>query len=100
MTCRIRFHRKADAPSIPAPRQAYGYEENDDGSLKKQDPPRKDTTLGPAYYAPKVVRTWLKSDNLNLWITCNILTKFVVLFVELHIVISLHHDYSHRKDQY
>ncbi|XP_064618109.1 sperm-tail PG-rich repeat-containing protein 2-like [Liolophura sinensis] len=54
MTCRIRFHRKADAPSIPAPRQAYGYEENSDGSLKKQDPPRKDTSLGPAYYTPKV----------------------------------------------
>jgi len=38
------------APSIPTPGQAYGYEENDDGSLRKQEPPEKDRSIGPAYY--------------------------------------------------
>ncbi|KAK2190263.1 hypothetical protein NP493_85g06019 [Ridgeia piscesae] len=47
---RIRFHRKPVAPSIPTPGQAYGYEENDDGSLRKQEPPEKDRSIGPAYY--------------------------------------------------
>ena len=42
--------RKADAPSIPAQAQAYGYEETEDGQLKKQEPPHKDESIGPAYY--------------------------------------------------
>ena len=50
MTNRIRFHRKPMAPAIPTPGQAYGYEENEDGSLRKQAPPNKDSSLGPAYY--------------------------------------------------
>ena len=50
MTNRIKFHRKPVAPSIPMPGQAYGYEENEDGTLHKQDPPEKDTSLGPAFY--------------------------------------------------
>ena len=50
MTSRIKYHRKADAPSIPYPGQAYGYEENDDGTLRKQDAPDNDVTMGPAFY--------------------------------------------------
>lgn len=46
----LKFHRKPDAPSIPAPGQAYGYEECEDGTLKKQDPPDRDQSIGPAYY--------------------------------------------------
>ncbi|XP_059155171.1 sperm-tail PG-rich repeat-containing protein 2-like, partial [Physella acuta] len=52
MSSRIKFYRKPEAPSIPSQGQAYGYEECDDGSLKKQDPPTKDNSLGPAYYTP------------------------------------------------
>ena len=55
MTSRIKFHRKPEAPSIPSQGQAYGYEECDDGSLKKQDPPNRDKTIGPAYYNPDLV---------------------------------------------
>lgn len=52
MTNRIKFHRKPEAPSIPSQGLAYGYEECDDGTLKKQDPPNRDGTIGPAFYAP------------------------------------------------
>ena len=52
---RVKFHRKPEAPSIPVPGMAYGYEENDDGTLRKQDPPQRDNSLGPAFYNPAVV---------------------------------------------
>lgn len=55
MTSRIKFHRKPEAPSIPMPGQAYGYEECEDGTLKKQDPPDRDISIGPAFYKPAVV---------------------------------------------
>lgn len=47
---RLVIERKPDAPSIPTPGQAYGFEENEDGTLRRQEPPPKDASLGPAYY--------------------------------------------------
>lgn len=47
---RIRFKRVDDAPSIPFPGQAYGFEENEQGLLVKQPAPDRDTSLGPAFY--------------------------------------------------
>ncbi|CAI9743255.1 Hypothetical predicted protein [Octopus vulgaris] len=49
---KLKFYHKAEAPSIPFPGLAYGYEETEDGALKKQEPPKRDTTLGPAFYNP------------------------------------------------
>ena len=56
MTNRIKYSRKAQAPSIPTPGQAYGYEESEDGTLKKQEAPNKDVSLGPAFYNVSQVR--------------------------------------------
>lgn len=57
VSSRIKFHRKPEAPSIPMPGQAYGYEECDDGTLKKQGAPDKDKSIGPAFYTPSSVRS-------------------------------------------
>uniref|UniRef100_A0A8D0C2U8 Sperm tail PG-rich repeat containing 2 n=1 Tax=Salvator merianae TaxID=96440 RepID=A0A8D0C2U8_SALMN len=46
----IKAFRKSEAPSIPSQGQSYGYEELEDGTLIKHNPPAVDSTLGPAYY--------------------------------------------------
>lgn len=66
ITNRIKFYRKPEAPSIPSPGQAYGYEENDDGTLKKQDAPPMDKTMGPAFYNMEQRVSILLSFQSNL----------------------------------
>jgi hypothetical protein len=53
----VKYCRKPVAPSIPFPGQAYGFEENEDGTLRRQEPPPRDSTLGPAFYAPPLEDT-------------------------------------------
>ena len=52
----MRFYREGTAPSIPVPGQSYGYEEDEDGVLKPQKLPPRDSTMGPAYYNVAHVR--------------------------------------------
>ncbi|KAJ8262641.1 hypothetical protein COCON_G00150980 [Conger conger] len=53
----LKSLRQPDIPSIPSPGQAYGYEESDQGILRRQPLPAKDETLGPAFYSPLVAES-------------------------------------------
>ncbi|EDO38402.1 predicted protein [Nematostella vectensis] len=69
-TSRVTFKRKPDPPSIPSPGKAYGYEESTDGSLRPQEMPHKDSSMGPAYYQVKhdddpVTRKYGKGTNFS-----------------------------------
>lgn len=46
----VSWHRQGTAPSIPMPGQDYGYDEDEDGMLRAQALPRRDASMGPAYY--------------------------------------------------
>ncbi|KAK7172586.1 hypothetical protein R3I93_002640 [Phoxinus phoxinus] len=48
----MRMLLNPDAPSIPSPAQALGYEEDAQGVLHRHKPPTRDQTLGPAFYNP------------------------------------------------
>uniref|UniRef100_A0A3B3T9J8 Sperm-tail PG-rich repeat containing 2 n=1 Tax=Paramormyrops kingsleyae TaxID=1676925 RepID=A0A3B3T9J8_9TELE len=50
--CPIRYLWHPNIPSIPSPGLAFGYEENEEGALRKQMAPPRDHTLGPAFYSP------------------------------------------------
>ena len=59
---------KSAPPSIPSPGQAFGYEEGKDGRLQKQNAPKKDSSLGPAFYKIDYVSDlfylrFLRTDN-------------------------------------
>ncbi|CAF0787247.1 unnamed protein product [Rotaria sordida] len=48
------YNRKSLPPSIPDPKYAYGFEEDDVGKLIPQHPPDRDDSLGPAFYNASV----------------------------------------------
>lgn len=81
MMNRVRFHRKVEAPSIPSQGQAYGYEEREDGTLRKQDPPERDDSLGPAFYKAGMVSTSI--GNRRFMLTVVLVIKQVCCSSEL-----------------
>nr|CAH8875782.1 unnamed protein product [Trichobilharzia regenti] len=49
---KIPYVRFRDVPSIPSGQFVHGYEEGPDGRLQPQPGPKRDGTIGPAFYAP------------------------------------------------
>ena len=47
---------------------AYGYEYLGPANIKKQPPPKRDDTLGPAFYSPKKRKSSLTSGHLGHWV--------------------------------
>ncbi|XP_072527962.1 sperm-tail PG-rich repeat-containing protein 2 [Salminus brasiliensis] len=65
---RVQLLSHSDAPSIPSPGQAFGFEENEHGTLCRHKPPNTDNTLGPAYYSPAQVEQRHKGVPFS-WMT-------------------------------
>jgi hypothetical protein len=61
----VVFKPAIDPPSIPAQGQAYGYEYMGPAKIKKQQPPKRDNTLGPAYYSPK--KSTINTETACKW---------------------------------
>ncbi len=60
----IDYGQHGTAPSIPAFGHNYGFEEDECGSLKPQESPNYDHTLGPAFYNVSQVSLSLLSSSL------------------------------------
>ncbi|XP_077417044.1 sperm-tail PG-rich repeat-containing protein 2 isoform X2 [Vanacampus margaritifer] len=60
-----RVASQYEVPSIPSPGQACGYEEDALGVLRKQEPPPRDATLGPAYYSPLIAEKTYKYKGIH-----------------------------------
>ncbi|CBY07080.1 unnamed protein product [Oikopleura dioica] len=50
----VVFKATVDPPSIPTANYSFGYEVISPAMIKQQSPPKKDQTLGPAFYSPKI----------------------------------------------
>ncbi|CAD7693512.1 unnamed protein product [Nyctereutes procyonoides] len=77
--------RSVDVPSIPSCGRSYGYDINEDGGIIKHFPPASDSTLGPAYYKPKLVTYFrhhvtftLKYLNVN-FLEYNIFSFIIIM---------------------
>ncbi|XP_049326763.1 sperm-tail PG-rich repeat-containing protein 2 [Astyanax mexicanus] len=65
---RVELLSYSDAPSIPSPGQAFGFEENEHSALCRNKPPDIDHSLGPAYYSPAKVKQKYKGVPFS-WMT-------------------------------
>lgn len=61
----VVFKPAIDPPSIPTQGQAYGYDYHGPAKIKKQQPPKRDDTLGPAYYSPK--KSTINTETACKW---------------------------------
>merc|ERR1711970_1496666 len=61
----VVFKPAIDPPSIPTQGLAYGYEYLGPANIKKQPPPKRDDTLGPAFYSPK--KSTINGDVAAKW---------------------------------
>jgi hypothetical protein len=61
----VVFKPAIDPPSIPTQGLAYGYEYLGPANIKRQPPPKRDDTLGPAFYSPK--KSTMNGDVAAKW---------------------------------